>query len=61
MLHAECPRAGQTVGEQGERGDLQLTNWVFVVEANEKFNGFFMTFKAEEALRVVEPYNGEVF
>ena len=42
-------------------GDLQLTNWGFAVEANEKLYDFPMTFTTEEALRVVEPYVGEGF
>ena len=42
-------------------GDLKLQDCQFDAEAKEKFYDFPMTFTAEEALRVVEPYTGEGF
>ena len=41
--------------------DLKLANWNFAAEANEKLHDFLMTFTAEEALLVVEPFGGDGF
>ena len=41
--------------------DLGITDLDFAAEANEKLHDFLMTYTADEALQVVEPYSGEGF
>ena len=41
--------------------DLGIPDREFAVEANEKLHDFLMTYTADEALQVVEPYSGEGF
>ena len=41
--------------------DLGITNREFLEDANEKLHDFLMTYTAEEALQVVEPFSGEGF
>ena len=54
--------------EASEESDVKMDmqslkgiGWPEAVEANEKLYDFLMTFAADEALRVVEPYEGEGF
>ena len=41
--------------------DLEIPDREFATDANEKLHDFLMTYTAEEALQVVEPYSGEGF
>ena len=41
--------------------DLKLANWNFAAEANETLHDFLLTFTAEKALLVVEPFGGDGF
>ena len=41
--------------------DLGFTDQEFAEEANEKLHDFLMTYSADEAMQVVEPYSGEGF
>ena len=41
--------------------DLKFLDWETAIEVNEQFYDFLMTFTADEALRVIEPFANEGF